>query len=493
MKTNNKAAIYARFSCENQRYESITAQLRAAREYCANHGYEIVDEYIDEAQTGTTASRESFQRMVREAKNFDVAVFHKIDRAGRNEYDYYFYKGQLRNAGVRLEYADQKIDESPEGQLMESFLVGMAAYYSRNLAREVQKGMRENAYQAKHNGGRPALGYDVQDGKYLINENEAVIVRHIFQRRAEGASYNTIIAELNSRGWRTKRSRSFVKNSLLEILRNQKYIGTYQFGKALNLPKRNNHQAPDENTITVEDAVPAIIDKSTWDIVQSRINKRLNGSGCAKREYLLSGHIFCQCGAAMQGTSTTTRGEKYYYYKCGAWDRKTGPKEDHQRIAQDEVEKRVWNEIKKTFLNRSRRPQIIKDIMTAQLSVADAHTDELDALETTIRDATNRIEHIMDAVEVGGIDPKVAAERIQAQKNRRSGATDRINELGKLTRKTFLTEAQVADLLDRLTMPENQPGALILLVKKLKARVVVGPKAIRVRLVLAVDGAGERT
>ena len=90
-------------------------------------------------------------------------------------------------------------------------------------------------------------------------------------------------------------------------------------------------------------------------------------------------------------------------------------------------------------------------------------------------------------------DPKVAAERIQAQKNRRSGATDRINELGKLTRKTFLTEAQVADLLDRLTMPENQPGALILLVKKLKARVVVGPKAIRVRLVLAVDGAGERT
>ena len=131
--------------------------------------------------------------------------------------------------------------------------------------------------------------------------------------------------------------------------------------------------------------------------------------------------------------------------------------------------------------------------MTAQLSVADAHTDELDALETTIRDATNRIEHIMDAVEVGGIDPKVAAERIQAQKNRRSGATDRINELGKLTRKTFLTEAQVADLLDRLTMPENQPGALILLVKKLKARVVVGPKAIRVRLVLAVDGAGERT
>ena len=489
----NRAVIYARFSCDNQRYESVTAQLRAAREYCAAHGYEILGEYIDEAQTGTTATRDAFQKMVREAKNFDVVVFHKIDRAGRNEYDYYFFKGQLRNSGVRLEYADQKIDESPEGQLMESFLVGMAAYYSRNLAREVQKGMRENAHQAKHNGGKPALGYDVDNGKYIVNEKEAAIVRQIFQRRSEGASYNTIIAELNQVGWRTKRNQPFVKNSLLEILRNPKYIGIYRFGVALNTPKRNNHQTPNENTIVVEDSVPPIIDRDTWNIVQSRIKKQLNGSGRAKRDYVLSGHIFCQCGAAMQGTSTTTRGQKYYYYKCGAWDRETGPKGNHQRIQQEEAERKVWNEIKKTFLEPSRRPQVLRDIMTAQLSVADVQMDELDALEQVIRDASNRIEKIMDAIETGGVDPAMAAERIEIQKERREGARNRIKELSKKAKRIFLTEPEVFDLLERLDMPDNQPGAFILLVKKLQARVVVEPKALRVRLVLALDGAGERT
>ena len=253
-----KAAIYARYSSDNQRIESITAQLRACREYCSDHGYTVVAEYTDEAQTGKNADREAFQRMVKEAKKFNVAVFHKIDRNARNEYDYYFYKGQLRNSGVRLEYVDQKIDASPEGQMMESMLVGMAAYYSRNLAREVQKGMRENAHQAKHNGGRPALGYDVVNGAYVINEKEAPIIRHIFKRRAEGASYNTIIAELNSFGWRTKRNMHFVKNSLLELLRNQKYIGIYQYGKALNLPKRNSHQYLSRNQIRLNKRNSAI-------------------------------------------------------------------------------------------------------------------------------------------------------------------------------------------------------------------------------------------
>ena len=492
MSNKTRAVIYARYSCDNQRYESISAQLRSCRIYCEDRGYEIIGEYIDEAQSGTSANRTAFQEMVRDVKKFDVAVFHKIDRAGRDESDYYFYKGKLRNAGVRLEYADQKIDSSPEGQLMEAFLVGIAAFSSRNLAREVQKGMRENAHQARHNGGKPALGYDVHDGKYYVNENEAPIVRHVFQRRAEGASYNTIISELNQRGWRTKRGRSFVKNSLLEILRNQKYIGTYRFGVALNKPRRNNHQKPDENAIIKENAVPPIVDRQTWDIVQSRIRKKLNGSGTAKINYILSGHIFCQCGAAMQGTSTTTRGQKYYYYKCGEWDRSTGPKMNHQRIPKEEAELKAWKEIKKTFLNPSRRPKTIRDIMTAQLSLADGQTDELGALEQVINDATSRIEKIMDAIETGGIDSSLAAERIQIQKNRRIGAMERIKELTGQARKIFLTEPQVARILDELYMPEYQPEAFVLLVKKLQARVVVEPKSLRVRLVLALIGAGER-
>jgi len=487
-----RAAIYARYSSDNQRYESAAAQLRICREYCESHGYTIVQEYVDEAQTGKDANREAFQQMVKDAKNFDVALFHKIDRNARNEYDYYFYKGQLRNSGVRLEYADQTIDDSPEGQMMEAMLVGMAAYYSRNLAREVQKGMRENAHQAKHNGGRPALGYDVMSGSYVINEKEAPIVRHIFIRRAEGASYNTIIAELNSFGWRTKRNVTFGKNSILEILRNQKYIGTYQYGKALNLPKRNNHQAPDENTITIKDAVPAIVDKQTWDLVQSRMRKQLNGSGNAKREYLLTGHIFCHFGAAMHGVSTTNdKGVRYWYYKCGEAHQKTGASGDHQRISLDEVEAQVWTEIKDKLLAPSRRAEILQEIRGAQLSVLDSQTDELEALEAIKKDTTSRIEKMWDAIETGSIDTKVAAERIKIQTERRDGAQARIDDIGRKYKKIYLSDDQLNALLDYFDKIEKQPRAARLLVQMLSVKVTVSPEAVHFKAVLVIDGAGE--
>lgn len=87
-----RAAIYARYSSDNQHYESITAQLRACREYCKQRGYIVVKVYTDEAISGTsTAGREAFQQMILDSADdiFDVVVFHKIDRNARNEIDYY--------------------------------------------------------------------------------------------------------------------------------------------------------------------------------------------------------------------------------------------------------------------------------------------------------------------------------------------------------------------------------------------------------------------
>ena len=155
-----KVAVYARYSSNNQREESITAQLRAACEYCKRKGYTIVQEYCDEALTGTNDNRPAFQQLVSDAKAglFEIVVFHKIDRNARNEYDYYFHNAQLQKDGVHYDYAAQNIDDSPEGQMMEGVMVSMAAFYSRNLAKEALKGMRENAYQARHNGGIPPLG-----------------------------------------------------------------------------------------------------------------------------------------------------------------------------------------------------------------------------------------------------------------------------------------------------------------------------------------------
>ena len=68
---------------------------------------------------------------------FDVIIFHKIDRNSRNELNYFTFKDKLERLGISYEYAAQPIDTiSPEGQVMETIMVGMSAYYSRNLAKE---------------------------------------------------------------------------------------------------------------------------------------------------------------------------------------------------------------------------------------------------------------------------------------------------------------------------------------------------------------------
>lgn len=87
----------------------------------------------------------------------------------------------------------------------------MAEYYSKNLAREVQKGMTENALKGLRTGGTAALGFNVDPNtrKYTINEREAEAARMIFKMYIEGSGYGVIADALNAQGYKTKTGRSF--------------------------------------------------------------------------------------------------------------------------------------------------------------------------------------------------------------------------------------------------------------------------------------------
>lgn len=354
-----KAVCYARYSSDMQREESIDAQLRAAREYCKKKGYYIVKEYFDEAKTGKTDNRPSYKQMLADAKNklFDVIIFHKIDRNARNEYDYYFHKAALLKLNIRLEYAAQQIDDSPEGQMMENLLVGMAAYYSRNLSKEVMKGLMENAFKGRFCGGVPPLGFDIQKGNYVINERESATVKLIFKLYLSGFGYSRILTELNQLGHKTKNNRSFGKNSLSSILSNPRYVGDFVFNKVNVRPDgTRNSNSTGENMLRVPNVLPKIIEREVFDAVQERmkINKKRAGAFTAKHSYLLSGLLECgECGASMIGRATTTRGKKYFYYKCGGQDRKCLPcdcgnammsSDDLEKIVLDELEKNIFQE-----------------------------------------------------------------------------------------------------------------------------------------------------
>jgi site-specific DNA recombinase len=147
-----RAVIYARYSSDNQREESIKAQVRASTEYCKRKGYMLVKTYTDEARSALTDDRPQFQQMIQDARDglFDALIIHKLDRFARNRYDSAFFKRELRRAEVKIESVLEHLDDSPESILLESLLEGLAEYYSKNLGREAMKGMKETALQAKH-------------------------------------------------------------------------------------------------------------------------------------------------------------------------------------------------------------------------------------------------------------------------------------------------------------------------------------------------------
>lgn len=293
-----RAVAYARFSSDNQREESIEAQIMDIKKYALKNNITVLREYVDEAISGRTFERKSFKRMIEDAKKnmFDLILVHKVDRFARNRYDAAIYKSILKKHNIKIKYVMQPIDDSPEGNLMEGILESFAEYYSENLANEVMKGLKINAKKAQFNGGYPPLGYDIAEDKtYIINEREARIVREIFDLYLDGIGYKKIADILNNKGYKNKRGKPFVFNSIPTILKNDKYCGIYTYNKTSrkykngrrNLKKYNK----DEDIIRVEDGIPKIISKEKFNTAQQEIKKRTKSRGkkIAVREYILSG------------------------------------------------------------------------------------------------------------------------------------------------------------------------------------------------------------
>lgn len=200
--------IYARYSSDNQREESIEGQLRECKAFAEKNDIQIVGTYIDRALSAKTDNRPDFQKMIKESGKgiFDVVIVWKLDRFARNRYDSAHYKAMLRKNGVKVISATEAISEGAEGILLESLLKGMAEYYSVELAEKTLRGMTENALSCKSNGGILPIGYTADgDLHYKIDPVMAPIVVEAFTMYSEGSTMKDIARKFNARGIRTKR------------------------------------------------------------------------------------------------------------------------------------------------------------------------------------------------------------------------------------------------------------------------------------------------
>jgi site-specific DNA recombinase len=163
------AVIYARVSSEEQAQGySIQAQLRACREWAEKHEYTISKEYLEEGHSAfrNLDKREALKDLLTDTVSKQrafVIIVHKLDRLFRDSLESTTTRAVLKRERVRLVSVTEPMvgSDTPEDFFMEHILVGMAEFYSRNLSREIMKGLKQRATNG-HLVFRPPYGYRQQ-------------------------------------------------------------------------------------------------------------------------------------------------------------------------------------------------------------------------------------------------------------------------------------------------------------------------------------------
>ena len=379
------AVIYARYSSDNQREESIEGQIRECTAYAEKNGITIVKHYIDRAISAKTDNRPEFQQMIKDSdkKLFDIVLVWKLDRFARNRYDSARYKTQLKKNGVKLMSATEIISEGPEGIILESVLEGYAEYYSADLAEKVVRGQTENILKGRCNGGRGTFGYTLDsERKFHIDPLASPFVLESFRKYRDGLTMKEIRDWLNENGIKNPVGGEFTYNSVEHMLKNRRYIGELKF-----------------RDVVVPDAIPPIIPLELFEDVQEKIakNKKAPARRKAEDDYLLTTKLHCGCcGALMFGESGTSRtGEVHRYYKCATAKKRKGCKKKTVR--------KQWLEdlVVKQTMQLVRDDAAMESIIAKVMELQDRENTNLPLYEKQLRDAESGIQNMLNAIQAG--------------------------------------------------------------------------------------------
>lgn len=451
------AYILARYSTDRQDEDSIDVQVRKCSLWCDEHGLPVLDVFADLAVSGMKDSRPEYDRMMTQLSRggADTVVIYDQSRMFRKLTAWFDFREKVARFGVRVVSVTQPMVggdlRDPTNFLTEGSMALFNQIWVLQTRQKVTEKMRFMAQQGRHTGGKPPLGYTVVDGRYVVCEPEAEIVRVIFLWYASGKTYREIIRALNDAGHTTKAGNSFGTNSLHDLLKNEKYIGVLTYGKVEKRPdgSRNSHASAD-SVIRVEGAIPAIIDKSTWDTVQHKMQENKHtqaGRAPSVREYPLKGKVFCgECKSAM--VVSKSKG-KYYYYACSAKQR-TGEC-CCMPVRIDELEARVVDAMRKLLGVPSNVEHLIAILREERAKLQGSAGERLQQLVARLSAVEKRIAAAVDAVLSGlnssALSAKLAeleAEKaklehdmlqLKAQVSGSSVSEDRLREiLGILTR-----------------------------------------------------------
>ncbi len=487
------AMILARYSTDNQNPDSIDVQVNKCTQWCNQKGMPILGVFADEAVSGMKDTRPQYEAMMRQLGMGigDTVVIYDQSRMFRKMTAWFAFRDELTKMGVSVVSVTQPIIgkdlRDPTNFLAEGSMALFNQIWALQTRQKVMEKMRYMATHGQHTGGKPALGYKVVDGHLEVCEEEAAIVRRIFSEYAAGITYREIINGLNRDGLKTKRGNAFGSNSLHDLLHNEKYIGTLVYGQSPYREDgtRNTHSKDGENVIKIEDAIPAIIDKKTFERVQEKMTankKQQGGRPPMKRDYPLKGKVFCaECKSAM--TVSTSKGN-YDYYKCSGKKRKHDC--DSRPISVDYLERTVVQTVRKSLTEKGNVEKLIQILRDQRSEVQFSAAKKLQQLIDERNNVSKKLDNAVDAVLAGLSSPSIK-DRITELETEKAGIEAKMKYLKASVDATAFSENTIRQMVKFMEeIDDRNINAIFSIV----CRVEVGKDYIAVWTLLNVNPDG---
>ena len=331
-----RVAAYCRVSTDQEdQLHSFTAQVDYYTRYISEHeNYELVDIYADEGISGTnTKKRREFNRMIEDCKagKIDLIITKSISRFARNTQDCLMYSRMLKNLGIGIIFEKENINTlDSTGELLFTILSSLAQDESRNISENCKWGIRSKFKNGEmHLNTFKFLGYDKdEDGKLVINDEQAQTIRRIYREFLWGMSPQEIAEGLEEDGvegclGQTK----WYASTVIGILKNEKHMGDALLQKTYTVDFLTKKQVKNNGEITqvyVKDSHKGIISRKMWEAVQLEFTRRevhMKKHGISQFNHGLTGNvftgrIFCgDCGSAYTKHSWKSRGVEQWQCK----------------------------------------------------------------------------------------------------------------------------------------------------------------------------------
>lgn len=386
------AAVYIRVSTDDQLELSPESQLAEISKYAREHNILIANEYIfieSEGRSGRNSkNRPQFQRMIATAKlkpkPFDCILLWKYSRFARNQDESTFYKSMLRKKlGIDVISISEPLMDGMYGRLIEMIIEWQDEFYSYNLSVEVSRSMRLKAEKGLYNGASSfPLGY-VPNGekKPVIDEQEAHIVRTIFDLFVNGYDKNYIIHFLNDAGYKTKRGNKFTQDTLSYILGNHFYIGKVRWNRRES--SRGSRLKPESEWIISDAEHEPLISADVFERAQQR-NKELAATHAkyahpvSHGKHWLSGMVKCSiCGKSL--SVKHRKDTNTCHFQCLGY--RTGIHKESQSISERKLTKYILESLKDVLTQEQFDFEVINTQTDYQTNTLLFYQNELKKIE----------------------------------------------------------------------------------------------------------------